>query len=66
MLDHTLIPHGVRLSNTLDGLAEIHKPDCGAAVCARTPSDAFQLWIDTLPPAQLPKARVILAPPATR
>ncbi|WP_270732341.1 DUF1826 domain-containing protein [Shimia sp. Alg240-R146] len=62
MLDHTLIPQGVRLSNSLDGLAEIQQPDCGAAVCARAPSDAFQHWIDTLPPAQLPKARVIFAP----
>lgn len=45
-------------------LTAIHRPACAATVWQRDPLPRFQRWIDTLPPEQLPNARIILRPEA--
>lgn len=53
-------PSGVRLGFSPDGISMIAQPDCAAAIWQRTPLASFQSWIDQLPEAQLPSARIIL------
>lgn len=55
---------GVCVAETPESLSAIHWPGCAAAVWHRQPGPSFQAWIDTLDPAQLPRARVILRPAA--
>lgn len=54
--------HGIARSDAPIGLAAIRRPDCAAAIWERTPLPRFQAWLDGLPPAQLPRSRVILRP----
>jgi hypothetical protein len=56
----------VRLADTPEGLAVIHRPDCAAAIWRRSPAPIFQSWIDALDPDQLPRARVMLRPEDVR
>lgn len=51
---------GVGVSQTPEGLSEIHRPGCAAAIWQRSPMPSFQAWIDQLEPDFLPKARMIL------
>ena len=53
---------GVGVADAPEGLSEIHRPDCAAAIWRRHPLPGFQSWIDALEPARLPKARVVLRP----
>jgi len=52
----------VRIVKSHEALADFRSPDCAAAIWQRTSLPAFQSWIDTLDPAQLPNARVIVRP----
>lgn len=56
----------ISLAETPDQLSAIHHPDCAAAIWCRHPLQSFQLWLDSLDPEQLPKARLILRPEAVR
>jgi hypothetical protein len=56
----------VRLADTPEGLAVIHRPDCAAAIWRRSPAPTFQAWIDALHPDLLPRARVMLRPEDVR
>lgn len=58
--------HGVCEAFGPDGLASIHRPDCGALLWRRDPQPAFQSWIDGLDPANLPQTRVVLTPQQAR
>ncbi|WP_170332086.1 DUF1826 domain-containing protein [Ruegeria arenilitoris] len=51
---------GVGVADTPDGLAEIKKPGCAAAIWRRQLGSEFQAWVDTLDPSQLPTARLVL------
>ncbi|MEM7176091.1 MAG: DUF1826 domain-containing protein [Pseudomonadota bacterium] len=53
---------GATVTETLEGLSSIGEPACAAAILQRSPEPAFQRWIDAVHPADLPKARLILAP----
>jgi len=52
----------VAMSDTPEGLFEIRRPGCAAAIWRRQPLSSFQSWIDALEPDELPRARVILRP----
>jgi len=52
----------VATSDTPEGLSEIRRPGCAAAIWRRQPLPSFQSWIDALEPDELPRARVILRP----
>lgn len=62
----TITAKGVGIANAPTGLFALREPECAAAIWHREPSPAFQSWIDALPPAQLPNARVILRPSAVK
>jgi len=47
-------------------IARIAEPGVGGLVWQRRPLASFRQWIDALPPAQLPRARMILRPDAVR
>ncbi|AHM04714.1 hypothetical protein roselon_02387 [Roseibacterium elongatum DSM 19469] len=55
---------GVGVADTPQGLSAIHHPGAAAAIWRRRPAADVQAWIDTLDPARLPRARVILRPEA--
>ncbi|MEM8787100.1 MAG: DUF1826 domain-containing protein [Pseudomonadota bacterium] len=57
---------GVGVADTPQGLSVFRRPGCAAAIWRRQPPPGFQTWIDTLPPAQLPDARVTLRPDTAR
>lgn len=57
---------GVVIVEEPEGLAAIRRPDVAAAIWHRQPLRAFQRWIDTLDPALLPSARLILRPADVR
>ncbi|MGF1446368.1 MAG: DUF1826 domain-containing protein [Pikeienuella sp.] len=57
---------GVSVTEDPEGLSEIHDDGCDAVIWRRDPLPSFQPWVDALKPEQLPKARVILRPDATR
>ncbi|MEM7067770.1 MAG: DUF1826 domain-containing protein [Pseudomonadota bacterium] len=57
---------GVGVSKSPSGLSAIRRPGCAAAIWQRTPTSAFQAWIDGLEPDRLPKARLILPPTQVR
>lgn len=57
---------GVAAGDTSEALSAIHRPGCAAAIWKRRPMPGFQTWIDTLDPARLPRARVILRPETVR
>lgn len=42
------------------GLAAIQQPACATTIWQRAALPGFQHWINTLPPEQLPKARMLL------
>ncbi|MGH1353582.1 MAG: DUF1826 domain-containing protein [Thalassovita sp.] len=50
------------IASAPEGLTAIHRPACAAMIWQRDPLPSFQRWIDTLPPDQLPKARMVLRP----
>ena len=51
---------GVSQASTAKGLASIKDPGCSAAIWKREPAAKFQNWIDSLDPADLPRARIML------
>ncbi|MEM9342032.1 MAG: DUF1826 domain-containing protein [Pseudomonadota bacterium] len=51
---------GVSHATTPNGLRAISDPSCSAAIWQRQPLKRFQDWIDALPPAALPRARLML------
>lgn len=51
---------GVSVSAAPAGLRAIQEPGCSAAIWSRTPEPALQRWLDSLAPAHLPRARLIL------
>lgn len=57
---------GVRSSAAPQGLRAITEPGCAAAIWHRAPLQAFQDWIDSLRPDELPRTRVILRPDVVR
>jgi len=57
---------GVKVVDTLDGLAAIKTPACAAAIWERTPLQSFQSWINRLDPIELPRARVVVRPNTVR
>ncbi|MEL6298053.1 MAG: DUF1826 domain-containing protein [Pseudomonadota bacterium] len=57
---------GVETATSIEGLTQIHRPDCAAVVWNRTPLARFQTWIDGLSPNDLPSARIIIPPHAVR
>lgn len=57
---------GVGVADTPEGLSELHRPGCPAAIWRRPPLPGFQSWIDGLDADVLPRARVILRPDAVR
>lgn len=57
---------GVEFAETPEGLSQIQRADCAAAMWRRQPAPSFQDWLDGLEPEQLPKARIILRPEAVR
>lgn len=57
---------GVGVTQTHEGLSAIHRPGCAAAIWKRAPLPAFQHWIDSLDPDELPRTRMIVAPDAVR
>lgn len=66
---HTLLqgaPMGVQNVDDVEGLSAIHRPGNAAVVWHRHPLKTFQNWIDTLPPENLPSARIILRPDGVR
>lgn len=60
------VTRGVSVFGTPDRLSLIRDAGCAAAIWQRSPLDEFQAWINALPPAQLPRARVILHPDRVR
>jgi hypothetical protein len=60
------IPVGVSIVDSAEGLAELHRPGCAAAIWRREPLRTFQSWVDGLDGDTLPQARVILRPEAVR
>ncbi|MBT9386615.1 DUF1826 domain-containing protein [Pseudooceanicola sp. CBS1P-1] len=54
----------IAVGSSPEALAAIHRPGAAAALWERSPLSRFQHWIDSLPPEQLPRARVILRPKA--
>lgn len=56
--------HCAKLASGPEGLRGIHQPGTAAAIWTRTALRDFQRWIDALPPAQLPRARLIPTPEA--
>ena len=52
----------IRVADTPEALSDIHLPDCAAAIWPREPLHSFQVWINSLEPRLLPKARTILRP----
>ncbi|MEP1328539.1 DUF1826 domain-containing protein [Pseudophaeobacter sp.] len=65
ILDKTPAPDDcMAFASSPASLTAIHQPNCAATVWQRDPLPRFQHWIDTLPPDQLPKARMILRPEA--
>ena len=51
---------GVCVTSTPKGLSSIKDPDCSAAIWKRETAANFQNWIDSLHPADLPRARIML------
>lgn len=49
----------VAVTDSADDLATIREPGCAAAIWNRTPSEAFQTWIDALPLDQWPRGRTV-------
>lgn len=65
MKDIASVPlDGVQITDSLDGLAAIHAPDCAAVIWARPDSPALTRWLAALPPDQIPQTRQILRPDA--
>ena len=60
LLQSEVQSEAIVVSETPEGLAAIHQPDCAAAVWKRRPLPSFQAWIDALSPDQLPRARLVL------
>ena len=56
--------HGVVTTASLQGLRNVRDAGVGGVILDRKPLTSFQTWIDTLRPFRLPRARVILRPPA--
>jgi len=57
---------GVHVAGKPQGLAEIHRPDCAAAIWQRQDMPSFLPWLDALEPERLPNVRVILRPTDVR
>ncbi|SDX08895.1 DUF1826 domain-containing protein [Litoreibacter albidus] len=57
---------GVHIGQSAETLHRISDAACAAAIWDRPPLPTFQSWIDALPPAQLPSARVILPAQAVK
>ncbi|MDD9908340.1 MAG: DUF1826 domain-containing protein [Ahrensia sp.] len=53
---------GVGVIDSVDEMNLIHKPGVAAVIWRRQPQQEFQRWIDTLDPARLPEARLVLQP----
>ncbi len=58
------LPPGVRITDSLDGLAAIHAPDCAAVICAWSGGAALRDWLAGLPVECLPRTREIVRPDA--
>lgn len=56
----------VRTSETPEGLATVHDPDCPAIIWSRRPAARFQEWIDDVALEKLPQARLMLRPEHVR
>lgn len=50
----------VRSTTSPEGLFGIRQPGCAAIIWDRQPLARFQSWLDAIPPAKLPKARIVL------
>lgn len=61
MLD-TVTSGGLHAVQTAKELTHIHAPECAGVLWQRDVAADVQAWIDTLDPAQLPCARLILRP----
>ena len=57
---------GIGVVDGPEALDILHDPGCAAAIWQRAPLVPFQTWINTLEPAQLPSARLILRADAVR
>ena len=56
------LPFGVRVTDSITGLADIHAPDCAAVIWARPDCAAVTDWLAELPADHLPRMREILRP----
>lgn len=57
---------GVGISGKADGLGDILRPGCAAAIWRREPPPAAQAWLDALAPERLPSLREVDRPEAVR
>ena len=59
-------PVGLVQVDQAEGLTDIHRSGCAAALWTRQPMASFERWITGLDPSVLPKARLILRPAAVQ